>query len=239
MPNATAFFRKLYFPLTSLVCLIGLIGAAILIWQARQDEGQREQASFEFGKGQAARVSSEVNKEMDLQMSLGKSIADDITSGKLSYTEVAARLRQETEAHPNLFGMGVAFSPYVYKSDLKLFAPYYFKDEFGNFTRAQVETSYDYSDESSADSVWFNSALEAPYWYATGYDVTAQAELVEYITPFYRTDPQTGEKKAVGVVWVDHSVDTMKAFIRSIDVGEDGYTTLLDDSAYIIAHPKA
>lgn len=240
MPNKAAFFRKLYISVVGLAFLVGVIGTATISLRSKQDQNQRQQASFEFGSEQAARVASDVNAEMTLQMAVGDSIADDISSGALAYTEIAGRLREEIDAHSNFFGMGVAFVPYVYKSDLKLFAPYYFKDEFGNFTRAQVETDYDYSDRSTDDNEWFYSALEdGAYWYASGYDITAQSELVEYIAPFYRTNPQTGQQEAVGVVWVDHSVETMKNFVRSIDIGEDGYTSLIDSEGYIIVHPKA
>ena len=240
MPNIAAFVRKVYFPLVSLLCLIGVIGTGAFSWRTSQDQDQRQQASFEFGSDQAERVATEVNAEMNLQMTIAETIAGEISDGTLAYTEITGRLRDELDAHPNFFGMGVAFLPYVYKSDLKLFAPYYFKNEFGNFTRAQVETDYDYSDRATQDNEWFYSALEdGAYWYASEYDITAQAELVEYITPFYRTNPQTGQQEAVGVVWVDHSVETMKSFIRSIDVGEDGYTTLIESAGYIVVHPKA
>ncbi|HND90678.1 MAG TPA: hypothetical protein PLI75_02775, partial [Anaerolineales bacterium] len=142
MPNIAAFVRKVYFPLVSLLCLIGVIGTGALSWRTSQDQDQRQQASFEFGSDQAERVATEVNAEMNLQMTIAETIAGEISDGTLAYTEITGRLRDELDAHPNFFGMGVAFLPYVYKSDLKLFAPYYFKDEFGNFTRAQVETDY-------------------------------------------------------------------------------------------------
>ncbi len=218
------------------------LAASVILFVAYQREMQgRRQIAFEFGKQKCSQEQQVINTEMQSQMALATRLANDLTNERLAYTDLSARLRQDLENKPNLFGLGVAFEPYVYKPDLRLYAPYYRKDDQGKFTRVQVETFYDYTDKSDPDSSeWYYGTLEGgPRWYYSTFDSAAQAVLIEYYVPFYRNDPQTGQQVPIGMVYVDHSVETIKAIVQSVDISEEGYAALFNNEGIIVVHPQA
>ncbi len=233
--------QKIIFFAVLIVCLISLSASlwlGISYWHGVQS---RRQFAFEFGQQAADLTKQVVDAEMGDQQEIAIRLADDLTNGKLPYSELAARLRTDLETKPNLFGMGVAFEPYVYKPDLRLYAPYFRKDDQGKFSRVQVENFYDYTDKSDpSSSDWYYKTLDGnARWSLSGYDPAAQAVLVEYFVPFYRMERQTNQQIPAGIVYVDHSLDTIKTIVQSLDVGREGYNVLISDDGYIVSHPQS
>lgn len=234
-------FQKIFLISLRLICLCSLLTAVLLGFFYLRDQQHRQELAFTYGQEAASMTQQVVDSEMQAQMDIANRLAEDLSSGNLAYTDLAARLRQELDNKPNLFGIGVAFEPYAYKPDLRLYAPYYRKDEVGNYVRVQIETYYDYTDRADPDSsAWYYTTIEqGAYWYFSDYDPAAQAVLVEYFVPFYQNDAQTGQKIPAGMLFVDHSLDTLKTIVQSVDVGQEGYNALVNDENYIIVHPQA
>jgi oligopeptide transport system substrate-binding protein len=226
---------------TLAICLISLVASVTLGLLYQRDKQKRRELAFSYGQQAAARTQQVVNNEMQIQMDVATRLADDLTSGALAYADLAGRMRQDLEEHPILFGLGVAFEPYTYKPDLRLYAPYYRKDELGQYTRVQTENFYDYTDRSDPDSsFWYYDTIEqGAHWYLSGFDPAAQAILVEYYVPFYHTDPQSGKQIPAGMIYIDHSLDTIKSIVQSVDIGQEGYNVLVSDEGYIVVHPQA
>jgi oligopeptide transport system substrate-binding protein len=200
-------------------------------------ENRREQA-LAYGLQQTARVQDEINAEFVAQMAVVDAIAADLTSGQLPYENLSARLRSETERKANVYGLGAAFEPYRYNATLKLFGPYYHKDDTGQFIRTQAEETNDYTNRIDHNNIWYYQTVEqaTPHWHVY-YDRSTRSILVKYAAPFFILDANTQEKSVAGVIYIDHSLDTIKLFMRSIDVGQEGYTMLVADTGTIVVHP--
>ncbi|MCX6082777.1 MAG: Cache 3/Cache 2 fusion domain-containing protein, partial [Chloroflexi bacterium] len=140
---------------------------------------------------------------------------------------------------PNLFGVVVCFSPGVYPGK-KLYGPYLALNQTGKHDLIQVEDIYDYSDATSPNSVWYQKIIQAGkgQWLQQ-YGEATQDWVVIYGTPFFRIDAVTGKKTIAGVVAATHSVGTtLKTFMQSIDLGQEGYALLVTDDGKIVHHPN-
>jgi oligopeptide transport system substrate-binding protein len=210
--------------------------SAWTIWGNVSEMQAFQSEAFDFGTAQADKVAKAVNDELASQMVVVDGIVANLNDGSLQYKDIAARLREEVKNKPNMYGLGAAFEPYAYKKDIELFGPYYYKDPTGEFKRADVDTQYDYTNEAnSALTDWYVGTVKAgkPRWVIYVDEVTGN-KLVEYAAPF--VDP-ADPTKVVGVIYVDHSLDTLRAFLRTVDVGEEGYSFILANSGEVVIHP--
>jgi ABC-type oligopeptide transport system substrate-binding subunit len=199
---------------------------------------ERQKQAFAYGQQQAARVQEQINAEFVAQMSVVDAIANDLSSGVLAYENLSARLRSETANKSNIYELGAAFEPYRFNPTVRLFGPDYYKDDTGQFVRVQTEEFGDYTDLSDPNNAWYYQTVEqaASNWHMY-YDRSTRSYLVEYTAPFFVVDAKGKEKTVAGVIYISHSLDTIKQFTRSIDVGQEGYTTLTADTGVIVVHP--
>ncbi|MFZ6029029.1 MAG: ABC transporter substrate-binding protein [Chloroflexota bacterium] len=231
--------KRMVYIATILFCLCSILLSGWKTGSLFYTLHRRRDQAFAYGQQQAARVQEEINAEFIAQMNVADAIANDLTSGALPYENLSARLREEVQRKPNMYGIGAAFEPYRYSASLELFGPCYYKDDTGKFIRTQVEETDFYTDRSNPNNAWYYQTVEEAqaHWYVYD-DATTRSTQIEYAVPFFLTDPATQQKTVAGVVYIDHSLDTIKQFMRSIDVGREGYTSLIADTGLVIVHPK-
>ena len=232
--------RTWIFYTSILLCVGSLALTLFLAYHYWQEETEREQEAFEKAKREACRAALIIDGELVDPKALTKRIANDLTDGTLAYGLAADRLRSEVEAHPQLFGLGVAFQPDVYRAGL--YAPYYVKQQ-GEFQRLQVEDLYDYTrppsdDPSEPNTEWYHQPLaEGAGWVEPLFGTASDALLTLYGAPFYRTDPETQEQVPAGVAFVTLSLDDIDELMASLELETTGYGYVLSREGLFIAHP--
>ncbi|MDM8518422.1 ABC transporter substrate-binding protein [Anaerolineales bacterium HSG6] len=223
----------------SLLCCCCFLGMTLYLgYQYNQTKNEQEKTAFEQARRGAFQVALKINRELNETMLLARGIANELTSGKLSNENLAQRIRDESNKKPNIFGLGAAFEPEEYKPGTKLFAPYYKKDEFGDFKRYPIEDIYDYTDSKLSEAEWYTSALhQNGGWMEPFLGEVAKTHIAEYSVPFYRFDSNKFQYMPIGLIYVDHSPETLAEFVKSLNLGESGYSYILSKEGRFISHP--
>jgi oligopeptide transport system substrate-binding protein len=209
------------------------------VWRIQQaliENRRYENDAYNFGDTQADQVAQAINAELRSQMAVVDQIAADLSSGDLAYKDISARIREQANNKSNIYGLGAAFEPYAYKPDIRQFESYYYKNAAGEFVRAP-DKQYDYTNAALGSiSEWYTGTmrLKKPRWLIYT-DPAATTKLVEYSAPFFDPNDQT---KVMGVVYIDHSLDTLRTFMRQVDVGEEGYSFILANTGEVVIHPS-
>ena len=102
-----------------------------------------------------------------------------------------------------------------------------------------VEEKYDYTDDSVAAASWYRHALRAPngvHWTKPSFGKATQVWFINYMALFYEDDRR---EVINGVVYIAHTLETLTHLVRSIDVGEEGFSYILSATGEYIAHPNS
>lgn len=235
--------QKFIISVALVLCIASLALTLFLRYRYHQEKSNREATAFIRAKQEASIVASRISQELANLTALATSIANDLTNGDLEHKMLTDSLRRELEANPAIFGLGAAYQPEAYKVGLTLYAPYYIKNEKGNFKRIQVEDFYDYTqpprdDPNTPNTTWYHDPIrKGAMWHELYFSTVADTFLVEYIAPFYRVAPDTLKKVPIGVIYANHSVETFTQFVDSLDLGKEGYSYILSRQGEYIVHP--
>jgi hypothetical protein len=138
-------------------------------------------------------------------------------------------LRQAVLRDESCFGGTVAFEPYEFDPERRLYAPYVARKN-GELAFLRIEDRYDYTDETQE---WYGKALaEGPRWSEPYFDTSVGDVLMTTYSSVFRHD---GEAR--GVVTVDVAMDVIRNIVRSLDLGGVGYAVLLSKEGRFLYHP--
>jgi len=185
--------------------------------------------------------------------SVGTALVRDLNEGKLKKEDLVARMKRDVFEYPLVFGIVVAFEPYAYSKDKRLYAPYVHETSagaataFGDLVFEQTDKIYDYlAEEEKVANIldpsswaWYSSAMETKktIWFDPYIDASTNILLSGYSMVFYEKDEQ-GHKKPMGVVNVLIDCDRIKRVAENLDIGKQGYTTLISSTGKFIYHPR-
>jgi hypothetical protein len=138
-------------------------------------------------------------------------------------------LRESILSDEACFGGTVAFEPYRFSSDARLYAPYFSRVD-GELEFERIEDSYDYTDESQE---WYVKALaEGPRWSEPYFDTAVGNALMTTYSAIFH---EQGTPR--GVVTIDVSMDSIRRIVRALDLGGMGHAVLVTDQGQIVYHP--
>jgi len=176
-----------------------------------------------------------MDSNFQLLQRVGDNLASELTQGDLkSEQDLKQRLTDIAHEYPDVFGVGVAFEPYAFSQDRRLFAPYYREGgSQSGLAYEPLEKSYDYT---QAD--WYQKAWKAgSYWMEPLYGRAAGTRIVDYVTPFY-AEPDKNEKgDERGIVYVDYSLQRVSQLLGELKIGETGYGFIITNEGTLVSHP--
>lgn len=85
-----------------------------------------------------------INDTFNSFIKVADNLAADITRGKLKDKKILAALNNAIKTNENIWGIAVAYKPYAYKKNIRLYAPYFTRKD-GVIKLVQVEKVYDYT----------------------------------------------------------------------------------------------
>lgn len=142
-------------------------------------------------------------------------------------------LRQEVASNPEIYGAAIAFEPYFFKDGGKYFMAYYYREGEEIKLKYLVDESYDYF---TMDWYQIPKELDRPDWSEPYFDEGAgNAIMATYSVPIYRT--LDGQKRFIGILTADVSLDWLERFVNSIKVYETGYGFVISKNGTIVTHP--
>ena len=164
-------------------------------------------------------------------------LADGLSTGKLSRSQALKRLKTIVQDNPKYYGGAMAYRPFGFDPKSRLYAPYYKKTGVdGQLEFVQIETIYDYT---KPEYDWYGLPMQEgsrwgePYWGPAG-----KAYMVTYSSVFYENGVDAKDKSPMGVVTIDISMDQVKKLIEDIDLGPSGFGALISPEGVYLYHPN-
>ena len=154
---------------------------------------------------------------------------------KVSYSEkdLIEILNAMVDSNPEIYGATIAFEPFMFDKNLKYFAPYVYKSS-GNLKSTSLGTdTYNYH-----NSPWYTkpkslgySVWSEPYFDEGGGNVIMST----FSVPIFKVI--NGERKIIGIITSDISLEWLDRIVSTIKVLESGYGFLISKEGRIITHP--
>ncbi|MCH8332820.1 hypothetical protein IIC65_02715, partial [Candidatus Sumerlaeota bacterium] len=196
--------------------------------------------SRERSQLQATDVALQIERELKELEQLALTVAEELRPSSMNDDELLEHLERLVEANPRLFGIGLAFVPFARHDDRRLFAPYVIRDEDG-IRSLQIEDVYDYTAPdpgvgSGPRTAWYHGPLsDGPGWNEPYYGTASETYLAEYGVPI--SDGGGTEGDPVAVLFVNFSLDQIRAYVGSLDLGPSGYGFVRTADGTIVSHP--
>lgn len=184
----------------------------------------------ELAQSEVQRAAHRIDQELARIVPIVESFARRLSDGQLEDRQgLENALLQSFRDHPGLFEIGVAYRPFAFRPELRLFAPHYGmrNSEEGLF---RVEDAYDYT-----HSDWFKDTLaRGPHWVEPYFGSATKTFVVGYGVPFYSPRDSSTPK---GVVRINLSLEDIRAMVTALDLGRSGYGFLTSQKGVFVAHP--
>ncbi len=215
-----------------LLACAGLVGTIYFTYNFFAVRDRLLGQAREYARKDTINASKELSSFITMLKPLAESIANELSSKKLSKAEIEALIREKKS--PAIAGLGVAFLPHAFGPDTKLYAPY-ITEQDGEVKMMHLETVYDYT---KPKNTWFNKPLKkgsgfmAPY-----YGQVSKTILVEYAVPFYYIDAD-GKKRPAGIVYANQNVEHLKHVLDTLFLGKTGYWFILTKKGVFLSHPQ-
>jgi hypothetical protein len=117
------------FKILLVLCGLSFLIVMFLVFNYIHEKNQKVQVAKNHAQQEMLEVARQFNTILDELSSIAYSIADDISAGRLQRKDILKRLNATLEVTPNMFGIGVAFVPYVNHPQKRQLSPYYVNRE--------------------------------------------------------------------------------------------------------------
>jgi len=172
--------------------------------------------------------STDLNAQFLEVMQAPKAIVNIYKLNELKSEEEIYRLLKEfIITNPYIYGMTIAFEPYKFSKNKRLFSPYVFRKDIG-FSSHDLSLNYNY-----LESNWYvypqknNTALwSEPYYDEGGGDIM----MCTYSVPIYK------DGELLGVATADVSLDHIREKMSNLDI-MGGYTFIISNEGTYVYHP--
>ncbi len=162
-------------------------------------------------------------------------MARSLETGKHTEQELLALISTTVADNAEIYGSTVAFEPYAFNPQSRLYAPYYFREK-DQIAFDRLENSYRHLPYLYWDWYQIPRELGKLEWSEPYFDEGAGNILMSTCSvPFYEG---TGDNKQfTGIVTADISLEALTKYISSVKILETGYAALFSRNGMILAHP--
>lgn len=220
--------------LVTTVC-ISLIFAATLAYNYYSSRRMLEKDLESNSRNLALSLVNRVETELAAVAAVTAATASAIETGRYSGQELLALIQSAVAQNPAINGAGVAFEPFAFSPDRRLYAPFFYRENDG-LVYSELGTAYEHVPYLFWD--WYQIPREtgAPEWSEPYYREAAGNILTTtYSVPLYAE--VNGVRTIRGIVSADVSLDRLTEIVSSVRILETGYAALLSRNAMILAHP--
>ncbi len=188
----------------------------------------------ERARQQTADLAAKIDTLLSQSVPIATALAEDLSGMEATPSLLVARLKRVLNTNPELLGVGIAYEPFAYDPDVRLFAPYLMRYE-GELKRLQIENQVDYTVESYD---WYHGPLkDGARWNEPRFSQAAGQQVIEYALPFFQKNPRTGKKRKVGIVFVHYALNDIFDEMNTLNMGKTGYGMMLSQRGLVLSHP--
>lgn len=160
-------------------------------------------------------------------------LSEQLSERQYSDSELLPLLHSMMRRNPEIFGIAVAYDPYMYSRGEYYHSPYVYRQGGSILSSYLGSEEYDYP---LMDWFQISRELDTTYWTEPYFDENGGGVfMTTFSAPFYRTI--NGKKVFCGVVTADVSLEGLIAAISRIKVYETGYCFVVSRTGTIAAHP--
>ncbi len=232
--------QKLIFILCVFFCIISFFLLLFLVNTYNQSLNHVLEVASNNAERQAKNASQNIGEELDSLKAVTESNAQELSTGRINGSQISERLKETIDKHPELLGVVVAFKPYEYNPEKRLYAPYYVMTD-GERQLIQIENVYDYTQPDNTGgnrTIWYNQPIRlGAGWIEPYYGTASKSLIAVYSSPFYRTNASMGTKSPIGVTSVIYSLEDVRHLVGSFDLGNTGYGFIITEKGTIVSHP--
>lgn len=216
--------------------LFALLTAATLLRYQRTHQhimqSTKEDIIDDIDQG-AQKISSILNKILFTT----QSIADDLQFKRLSNDDLIKRIKRDLSENNTLTSITIAFAPYAYSPDVRLFAPSLARENT-TYKEIMIDKLYDYSDprENTLKTGWYQRAFNSDkkeVW-LTSYKKTDDGAI---LPPTYSRVFFDKDKKPMGVISIAYKLNDIERIAEYSSLNRTGYSVLIDQNGRLLFHP--
>ena len=182
-------------------------------------------------------VSAKIEHESEQIEYRASTLANNLTTEYLVKRNIPIRIKRDLSEHPNITGIIIAYAPYAYDKNVRLYAPYGVKEN-GKYTVKNLAQLYDYTVSYPQDptkSAWYLEALKGKsVWIDSEHGQFIPEESALYAVPFYK---DRAKKEIQGVVAIVYKISDVKKLVSSLSIGKTSYGFLLSSENEFLQHP--
>ena len=208
--------------------------AVIMAFTTMQEQYEMIEQRHELARGETKRAVDYIAEKFKLLEGIAASLEEELQEHKqMDAKTLEAMLMAKSVENPDMFGIGVAYLPYKFNAKQRLYGPYV-KREAGKPSLMWVEEVYDYT---KPEYKWFNLPLtKGKMWQEPYYGEASKSMLAEYTFPLYSADENN--RTIIGVGSVNYTLESMRGFLSSLELGKSGYGVILSREGYVVSHPN-
>ena len=235
-------YNRIVFNVSLLISIIFFIFTIYLGYMYINNPSNILEEARQNAIDQAEDAAEVINSNLTMSMIIAQRIANDLNSGILKDAQLVQRMKdtlnESMKKYPFINGISVAYKPYSYQPDRRLYAPYYLMEN-GMLHLIQIEDVQDYTRPdleggTGPRTEWYHKPMEeGPCWFEPFFGTYTL--ITDYEVPFYR--PNDSEEGPTGTVGVDYSLDGIRSIVGSLDLGETGYGFVVTERGTIVSHP--
>ncbi|MDM8564208.1 cache domain-containing protein [Candidatus Halobeggiatoa sp. HSG11] len=118
-------WKQHIFELISFICGISLLVVGFLMFDYVHEKNNKVRSEKTHAQQETIQAAQKIETVLGKLSTVAHDIADNISSGKLRRENILKRLKVALKTTPNMFGIGVAFAPYVEHPQKRKLSPYY------------------------------------------------------------------------------------------------------------------
>jgi Cache domain len=214
--------------------VLSVIGVLYVIGMGIQYRGENRTLLSE-GLQSAQKLGNEAQSQIESNLmrvteTIDKESKNFLKNGQYDTRKLLETLRNIMYSDPGFVESGVAFAPFAYEPQTRLYGSSYVVDEDGMHLR-DLDVNEDYT---KPEAVWFHSAMKGKaVWLEPKYDKARHEMLVTYAAPIFKPNELA---EPIGVVFATYSVSSFKRVLDNMDLGKNGYGFLLSSERRFIVH---
>lgn len=181
-----------------------------------------------------------ITNDVQRAMLRTNSIADDLSIGRLKKEDILVRMKRELQENPSILGISIAFAPYTYDNNRKLFAPHVTQHN-KNIAVEYLEKLYDYTESGPqvlGENDWYLKTMASKSkWFDPTKEPLYNKTVAWYGVPFFAIN-DTNNTAPIGIVMIEYDLDFIATAAQKLIIGDTGYTFVASQNGTFLYHPN-